>query len=98
MKKLLLLLLFIPLVSFGQTGEVRKTYYDSGELKRTQNLVDGLVQGEYKEYYESGELKRTENYVDGLAQGEYYWYRESGRLEMEGYYVDGVELSPYEPN
>ena len=45
MKKLLLLLLFIPLVSFGQVknGEI-KTYYDSGELESTRNYVDGVEQ------------------------------------------------------
>ena len=43
MKKLLLLLLFSPLVSC-QDVEVRKTYYDSGELKSTVNYVDDVEQ------------------------------------------------------
>ena len=55
MKKLLLLLLFIPLVSCVEV-EVRKTYYDSGELKSTAYYVDDLKQGLEKEYFESGEL------------------------------------------
>ena len=67
MKKLLLLLLFIPLVSC-QNGEVRKTYYYFGELESTANYVDDLKQGEMKIYFESGELKRTVNYVDGVEQ------------------------------
>ena len=67
MKKLVLLLLFIPLVSC-QNVEVRKTYYDSGELRSTVNYVDGLKQGEFKEYCESGELAATVNYVDGVEQ------------------------------
>ena len=46
MKKLILLLLFIPFVSC-QNGE-NKEYYKSGELKRTRNYVDGVMQGEYK--------------------------------------------------
>jgi antitoxin component YwqK of YwqJK toxin-antitoxin module len=54
MKKLLLLLLFISLVSC-QDVEVRKTYYESGELLSTLNYVDGLQQGELKKYYKSGE-------------------------------------------
>ena len=37
MKKLILLLLFIPLVSC-QDVEVRKTYYESGELQATVNI------------------------------------------------------------
>jgi antitoxin component YwqK of YwqJK toxin-antitoxin module len=42
-RKLILLLLFIPLVSC-QNGEVRKTYYESGELESTVNYVDGVEQ------------------------------------------------------
>ena len=43
MKKLILLLLFIPLVSFGQViNEEVKTYYESGELETIVNIVDGL--------------------------------------------------------
>ena len=80
MKKLILVLLFIPLVSC-QDVEVRKTYYDSGELKSTENYVDGLIQGEWKGYYKSGELRRTVNYVDDLEQGEYKFYWESGELK-----------------
>ena len=66
MKKLILLLLFIPLVSFGQViNEEVKTYYESGELETIVNIVDGLKQGEAKWYYKSGKLKSTANYVDG---------------------------------
>ena len=57
MKKLLLLLLFIPLVSFGQAkNEEVKTYYESGELETIVNIVDGLQQGEEKWYYKTEEL------------------------------------------
>ena len=69
MKKLILLLLFIPLVSFGQVknGEI-KTYYDSGELESTVNYVDDLRQGEYNYYWNSGELEYSLKYVDGVEQ------------------------------
>ena len=43
MKKLILLLLFIPLVSC-QDAEVRKTYYESGGLEYTENYVDNIKQ------------------------------------------------------
>ena len=89
MKKLLLLLLFIPLVSC-QDVEVRETYYDSGALASTANYVDGLRQGEEKEYYESGELQSTVNYVDDLRQGERKYYYKSGELEYTRNYVDDL--------
>ena len=90
MKKLILLLLFIPLVSC-QDVEVRKTYYDSGELESTVNYVDDLRQGEYKEYYESGTLRSIVNYVDDLRQGEYKNYYESGTLRSIVNYVDDLK-------
>jgi antitoxin component YwqK of YwqJK toxin-antitoxin module len=45
MKKLLLLLLFIPHVSFGQVknGEYN-TYYESGKFLGIVNYVDGVKQ------------------------------------------------------
>ena len=69
MKKLLLLLLFIPHVSFGQVknGEYN-TYYESGELLSTVNFVDDLRQGQLKGYYESGKFLGIVNYVDGVKQ------------------------------
>ena len=67
MKKLILLLMFIPLISC-QDVEVRKTYYESGELQATGNYVDDLKQGEEKYYRESGELMGTINYVDDVEQ------------------------------
>jgi len=45
MKKYLLLLLFIPLMSFGQT---KFEYYESGAIKTKQNYVDGKLQGKLK--------------------------------------------------
>ena len=88
-KKLILLLLFIPLVSFGQVknGEF-KSYYESGELQFTVNYVDGLRQGEGKWYYKSGELESTANYVDSLKQGEGRFYDESGELQYTINYED----------
>ena len=94
MKKLILLLLFIPLVSC-QDVEVRETYYDSGALASTANYVDGLMQGEWKFYRESGELKYTLNYVDNLRQGEYKEYYKSGKLKSIVNYVDYLRQGEY---
>ena len=41
MKKLTLLILMIPLISFGQT---EKEYYDSGNLKANQNDFEGAIE------------------------------------------------------
>tara|TARA_B110000879_G_C10929206_1_gene415250 strand:- start:505 stop:714 length:210 start_codon:yes stop_codon:yes gene_type:complete len=69
MKKLLLLLLFIPLVSFGQVKNgLYSSYYESGEIESTVNYVNDLRQGETKYYNIQGELLSTVNFVDGIKQ------------------------------
>ena len=61
MKKLILLL-FIPLVSFGQT---KFEYYESGAVKSKENYVDGIKDGKRIRYNKSGEVIDEVNYVDG---------------------------------
>ena len=84
--KLIILLLFIPLVSFGQViNEEVKTYYESGQL---ETIVDGLKQGEEKWYYKSVKLMYLESYIDDLIQGEVKSYFESGDLMLTINYVN----------
>ena len=85
MKKLILLL-FIPLVSFGQT---KFEYYESGAVKSKENYVDGKLQGEMIMYYESGVVKAKGNYVDGIKNGKRIRYNKSGEVVDEVNYVDG---------
>ena len=57
MKKLLfILLLTIPFIGFGQT-EIKKTYYDNGQLKWFFTYKNGFPDGIQKEYYENGQLE-----------------------------------------
>ena len=86
MKKYLLLLLFIPLVSFGQT---KFEYYESGAIKFKQNYVDGKLQGEMILYYESGTIRAKGNYVCGIKDGKRIRYNKSGEVVDEVNYVDG---------
>ena len=87
MKKLILLL-FIPLVSFGQT---KFEYYESGAVKSKENYVDGKLQGEIISYYESGALRIKANTVDDKLQGEAISYYESGAVKRKTNYVDGLQ-------
>ena len=82
MKKLLLLL-FIPLVSC-KNGEVRKTYYDSGELASTVNYVDGLME---EVLIEDSKNKEFSSDIPLDERGEWKEYYESGKLKRTGNYV-----------
>ena len=68
MKKILLILLTIPLIGFGQK-EVKKTYYDNGQLKWYFTYLNGFPDGIQKEYYENGQLESEENWKDGKSKG-----------------------------
>ncbi len=71
--------------------ELRKEYYETGELESTVTCIGGLPQGERKTYYKSGKLMQTENLIDGVHQGESKNYYESGALEVTATYVDGLQ-------
>ena len=92
MKKLILILLFIPFVAFGQ-DDIKQglviDYYESGAVKSKGNYVDGKLQGNYIPYYENGELQSKVNYVDGIEQGEVIEYYENGEIKEIKNYKDG---------
>jgi len=60
-------------------------------VMRTENYVDGVIQGKKIVYYKSGEIKSTLNYEDGLRQGETKYYNILGKLIKTENYVDGVK-------
>jgi len=68
------------------------TYYDNGNPKMEQHLVNGQYDGIYLLYYEDGTLQKSIEYENGLNSGRYEEYYESGRLRRLRIYVDG-ELS-----
>ena len=60
-------------------AEVKRTYYESGELLSEVFEINGKKNGEYKRYnelgmliktsmYDNGELKEIYNYVNGIKQ------------------------------
>ena len=88
MKKLLLLLLCVPLIGFGQT-EYEKIYYENGQLKLEVNYKDGKEEGLWKGYYDNSQLRMEGNYKDGKQEGLWKGYYDNGQLRSEGNYKDG---------
>jgi len=85
MKKLLLLLLCVPLIGIGQT-EYKKTYYENGKTETEGNYIDGRKEGLWKWYYESGELESTGIYKNGQSHGIFHGWYKNGQLRCEGYF------------
>jgi antitoxin component YwqK of YwqJK toxin-antitoxin module len=100
MKKLLLLLLCVPLIGLGQNG-LLKSYDDDGRLISEINYKNGILEGLSKYYhygYRTGQfkdnfvwediLKETGNYINGMKTGVWKEYREDGTLQWEYTFVD----------
>ena len=82
--------------------EVRKTYWENGNLKsevpykkhyglgwkkvKTTLTPHGIA----KEYYESGALKKEDPYVDGKREGTLKLYAEDGTLEATAQYKNDL--------
>jgi hypothetical protein len=61
-------------------------YYESGRLKLTVGLKNGLKHGSFKEYYENGTLKVRGRYKDDRKSGKWSYYDEQGELMEEKIY------------
>ena len=91
MKKLILLLLFIPLFSFSQAknGEI-KTYYSSGKIFASQNFKDDKPHGLMKVYYENGNFSSISNFNEGELDGSKSEYYENGEIKTSSKYENGL--------
>ena len=87
MKKLLVLLLAIPLIGFSQT-ETKREYYESGKLLSIINYTDGVRNGSCKYFYDYGAwaIKTAINYKNGKLIGDSKSYAKEGQLIEEGQY------------
>ena len=88
MKKLLLILLCVPLIGIGQP-ETKKEYFDNGQIKSQGSYIDGKEEGYWKFYYETGQLRLEVNYTDGKKDGLLNEYYKNGQLRYEANYIDG---------
>ena len=48
-------------------GEVKRSYYDSGEFESEWFEINGIKEGESKTYWENGQLLYICNYVNGTV-------------------------------
>ena len=71
--------------------EIRKTYYDNGNIETERTFVDGVEHGPAKGWFESGELEFEAFKENGLAQGLVKNYYENGNLRIETNYIDQVK-------
>ncbi len=54
------------------------------------HLLNGLINGEYKEWYPNGVLKYEGNFIDGRREGIFYTWYPNGKIKNEMKYVNNV--------
>ena len=61
-----------------------KTFYETGELKRTEEFSDGRRIGVWKEYYKNHRLKQTEECIPNTMFRDIKEYHPNGKLKAIG--------------
>ena len=54
------------------------------------HLIDGLIDGEYREWYPNGVLKYEGNFIDGKREGVFHTWFPNGKKKNEMKYVNNV--------
>ncbi len=70
------------LINSTAYAEVRKEYYESGQLQGEGNYKDGKQEGIAKYYHENGQLQAGANFKNGVIISEKK-YDSDGNLEFE---------------
>jgi antitoxin component YwqK of YwqJK toxin-antitoxin module len=97
MKKIMLFVLWVSLVSAGCTtmpqpdGEenIVKAFYANGVLKSVWVMQNGKLNGIKREYTQDGILQSATNYKNGKIDGMHNIYREDGSLWTREIYENG---------
>ena len=84
-KALVLLAVAVMFINSTAYAEVRKEYYESGQLRKEVNYKDDKREGLSKYYYESGQLKDDSYFMNGEMISEKR-YDPNGNLESEQEY------------
>ena len=90
MKKILLILLFLPIIGFGQDRLLNEELINKGTNEKPIMFYEGrLFSGIGYDIWSNGELKYEWNYRDGLKDGLFRLWYENGKLGKQINYKDG---------
>ncbi len=88
----LILAIVIMLINSTAYAEVRKGYYESGQLKAELNYKYGKREGICKFHYDSGQLQLKVNFKDGKRHGLTKEYRPNGNVLYIDTYKNGTKI------
>src|SRR5262245_43322939 len=77
---------------FGcNSQDVRRSYYETGELKSVSEMKNRQLNGKHEFYYRSGKIKSRGTYTNGLADGVVEDFYENGSIESRRSWKLGKE-------
>lgn len=82
------------LASSGSGGDVRVTYWSSGEKKSAATWIDGRLDGTNERWHADGSRAWTGTYEEGRREGEWLFWNEDGSVDEErsGLYAAGKRV------
>jgi antitoxin component YwqK of YwqJK toxin-antitoxin module len=93
---------YYPSGQIGEEGPIKKgrqgewrVYYESGNLRATQNYVNDKLNGRTTEYYENGQIGRVGNILNEMQEGEWKEYTDSGQLYAIKTFKEGKLDGPF---
>jgi len=84
-KTVLILLLIIPFIGFGQSEE-KIEYWDNGQVLSQIHYLDGKRDGSCRHWYKNGQLMNEGFYINGKMIGTFISYYENGQTQNHGNY------------
>jgi len=85
MKILCLILSILPTLAYGQL-EIKKTYYENGQLLSSINYRDGVRNGQFSYFGAQGQLITEGNYQEGKLADVWTTYHDNGQIKRQGLY------------
>jgi antitoxin component YwqK of YwqJK toxin-antitoxin module len=93
MKKLLVFF-FSFFIALNTSSEIKKTYYDNGQIMSETDYKGNIKDGEQIWWHENGQMKHKAIFVDDKLNGKWSSWHDSGVNYQEGNYLnnnaDGV--------
>ena len=84
MKKILLCILLISIISCSKRNNHVIKYFKNGKIKCEYDSTEkGKYDGLYKDYYESGTIHRIINFKNGKLNGQCFEYYLNGKLKNQ---------------
>jgi antitoxin component YwqK of YwqJK toxin-antitoxin module len=73
--------------------EIRKEFYENGQIELETSYKNGKLNGEMKMWYPNGVLRSIQYFKNDTLQGKNIWFYPSGQIEREKFYRNGFTVN-----